>query len=62
MTDPALLHATYSYSAWSLAALQGKPATADMIYHKAELIRLLSGNLRNLNDNVPSDSTTLSTP
>jgi hypothetical protein len=57
MTDPALLHATCSYSAGSLAALQGKPVTPEMMYHKAESIRLLNENLRNLNDYVPSDST-----
>ena len=57
MTNPALLHATCSYSAWSLAALQGKPVTLEMMYHKAESIRLLNESLRNLNDCVPSDST-----
>lgn len=62
MTDPAMLHATCSYSAWSPTALQGKPATPDHMYHKPESIRLLNESLLNLNDNVLLDSTTLSTP
>lgn len=59
MTVPALLDAPCSYSAWSLTALQRKPTTLDMVYHKSGSIRLLSESLRNLNDSVPSDSITL---
>jgi hypothetical protein len=57
MTDPALLHATLFHSAWSLATLQGRPATPEVMYHRAESIRLLNKSLQSPHDTVPTDST-----
>ena len=56
MTDPALLHVTLVFSAWSLETLQGRPPTPVVMYHKAESIRQLNKNLLIPNRDV-SDST-----
>jgi hypothetical protein len=57
MTDPVVLHATLSYSAYNLAALQGERLVPEAMYHTAEMIRLLNERLRNPNNYIPSDST-----
>jgi hypothetical protein len=57
MTDPALLHAVLFNAALSLAILQGRSVTPELMYHKSESIRLLNKRLRNPHDTVATDST-----
>jgi hypothetical protein len=56
MTDPALLHVTLLFSAWSLVTLQGRAPTPVVMFHKAESIRQLNKSLL-IPNRAPSDST-----
>jgi hypothetical protein len=54
--DPALLHLTLVFSAWSLGNLQGRSLTPVVMYHKAESVCWLNKNLLDSNL-VAKDST-----